>query len=209
MSKTIFVTGISTEVGKTVVSAIITEALQADYWKPVQAGELDNCDTNKVKKLVNNTKTVFHKNSFALKTPMSPHAAAEIDNVELSVSKIKRPSTENTLVIEGSGGLLVPINEKETMIDLIDTSDKVIVVSKNYLGSINHTLMTIEVLKSRNLNILGVIFNGEPNKSTEEIINKMTGLPTIGNINEEPSVDKGMINKYSEKIGLNILKLCK
>ena len=103
----------------------------------------------------------------------------------------------------------MPINEKETMIDLIDTSDKVIVVSKNYLGSINHTLMTIEVLKSRNLNILGVIFNGEPNKSTEEIINKMTGLPTIGNINEEPSVDKGMINKYSEKIGLNILKLCK
>ncbi|NQX80966.1 MAG: dethiobiotin synthase [Flavobacteriaceae bacterium] len=205
MSKTIFVTGISTEVGKTVVSAIITQALKADYWKPIQAGELDYCDSAKVENLIDNDRTIFYKNSFALKTPMSPHAAAEIENIEISVDKIKRPISQNTLVIEGSGGLLVPINSSETMIDLILPSDKVIVVSKNYLGSINHTLMTVEVLKSRGLNILGLVFNGEPNKSTEDIICKMTSLPIIANIEQEDEINKDMINKYSDIIRGNII----
>src|SRR5690606_18999923 len=143
MQKKIFVTGISTEVGKTIASAIIVEALQADYWKPVQAGDLENSDTHKVKLLISNPTSVFHQNSFALQTPMSPHAAAKIDNVTISLSKIKKPNTKNDLVIEGAGGLLVPINEKETILDIIKSDYKVIVVSRHYLGSINHTLLTV------------------------------------------------------------------
>src|SRR5690606_3561748 len=146
-----FITGIGTEVGKTIVSAILTEALEADYWKPIQAGDLDNSDTDKVKALVSNSKTVFHPNAFALKTPMSPHAAAEIDGVLIEKKKIQRPKTENSLVIEGAGGLLVPINDSETILDLIRPEDFVILVSRHYLGSINHTLLSMEALKNRGL----------------------------------------------------------
>ena len=109
--KHIFITGIGTEVGKTVASAIVTEALQADYFKPIQAGDLENSDTHKVERLVSNSVTKFHPNAFALKTPMSPHAAAEIDQVQIKAEEVKRPTTTNDyLVIEGAGGLLVPIN---------------------------------------------------------------------------------------------------
>ena len=146
---TYFVTGISTEVGKTVASAILVEALQADYWKPIQAGDLDNTDTHKIKKLVSNSKSKFHPNSYALKTPMSPHAAANIDGIAIDLEKIQEPKTTNHLVIEGAGGLLVPLNDQQTILDIIKPTYKVIVVSRHYLGSINHTLLTVNLLKEK------------------------------------------------------------
>lgn len=200
MSFTFFITGISTEVGKTIASAIITESLQADYWKPIQAGELDNSDSHKVEKLISNKKTKFHKSAFNLKTPMSPHAAADIDGVAVSVKKIVRPETKNALVIEGAGGLLVPLNASETIIDLIQPSDKVIVISRHYLGSINHTLLTIEALKARNLNVFGIIFSGDEHPSTESIIKKMSGVPILGRIEEEPYFDQNVVKEYAEKL---------
>ena len=201
-----FITGIGTEIGKTIVSAIVTEALQADYWKPIQAGDLDHSDTHKVKALISNSKTVFHPNSFALKTPMSPHGAAQIDGVEISSDKIQPPQTTNDLVIEGAGGLLVPISDTETIADLIQPLDKVIVVSRHYLGSINHTLLTIEALKRRNLNCIGIIFNGNENKSTEDIIHKMTGLPVLLRINEESEFSKEIVKTYAEKLRASLKK---
>ena len=199
MKETYFITGISTEVGKTIVSAIVTEALQADYWKPIQAGELENSDSHKVRKLVSNKKTVFHESGFNLNSAMSPHAAAEIDGISIKAKEIVRPKTENTLVIEGAGGILVPINDTETIIDLIKLSDKVIIVSRHYLGSINHTLMTVEVLKNKGLNIFGIIFSGNENKSTEDIIAKMSKVPILGRIEEEPYFDKNVVMEYAEK----------
>ena len=198
MNNTFFVTGIGTDVGKTIAAAIITEALEADYWKPIQAGELDNSDTHKVKRLVLNGKTTYHTNSFALKSPMSPHAAAEIDGIKISAAKINRPKTSNELVIEGAGGLLVPINDKETIMDLILPEDRVILVSRHYLGSINHTLLSIEVLKSRGLNCFGIIFCGDKNSATEEIIIKMSGAKFIGRIEQEPFFDKNVVKEYAE-----------
>lgn len=195
-----FITGIGTEIGKTIVSAIVTEALQADYWKPIQAGDLHYSDTHKVKEFVSNSQTVFHPNSFSLKTPMSPHAAAKIDGVEITAAKIIEPQTQNDLVIEGAGGLLVPVNDTETIADLIKPDHKVIVVSRHYLGSINHTLLTIEALKTRNLNCIGIIFNGEENKSTEEVIQKMTGLPVLLRIREEKTFTKEIIGCYAKKL---------
>jgi len=196
---TYFITGIGTDVGKTIVSAIITEALEADYWKPIQAGELCNSDTHKVKNLVSNKKTVFHPNSFELQSPMSPHAAAEIDGVKITSAKIKRPKTSKHLVIEGAGGLLVPISSEETIADLLKPSDKIIVVSRHYLGSINHTLLTLETLKTRGLNCFGIIFNGEKNESSESVIVKMTGIPCLGRINIEPYFDKNVVREYAEE----------
>ncbi len=199
MSQSYFITGISTEVGKTVVSAIVTEALQADYWKPVQAGELDYTDTDKVKAWVSNPKTVFHKGAYNLETPMSPHAAAEIDGVQISKKTITRPKTKNNLVIEGAGGLLVPLNDTETVADLILPNDKVLVVSRHYLGSINHTLLTIQGLKERNLDILGIVFSGEEHPTTENIIKTMSGVPILGRIDEEPYIDENVVSEYASK----------
>ncbi|MDT7831507.1 dethiobiotin synthase [Flavobacteriaceae bacterium S356] len=196
--KKYFITGISTEVGKTVVSAIVTEALEADYWKPVQAGDLHYSDTDKVKALISNKKSVFHKNSFALKTPMSPHASAEIDGIQIKLDQIKEPKTKNDLVIEGAGGLFVPLNDSDTIFDLIKPSYKVIVVSRHYLGSINHTLLTVNALKEKGLDI-GIIFSGKEHQTTEDIIEKMTGVPIIGRVDEEPYFDKNVIVEYAEE----------
>ncbi|MFD1161640.1 dethiobiotin synthase [Hwangdonia seohaensis] len=196
-NNTYFITGISTEVGKTIASAIITEALEADYWKPVQAGELDHCDTDKVERLVSNSKSKFHPNAYALETPMSPHAAAEIDNITIDIKKIKVPKTSNHLVIEGAGGLFVPLNNTQTVFDLIKPNYKVIVVSRHYLGSINHTLLTINVLKEKGFDV-SLVYSGNEHKSTESIIKKMTNVPVIGRIDEEPYFDKNVVKEYAE-----------
>lgn len=200
MKNTYFITGISTEVGKTIISAIVTQALKADYWKPVQAGDLDNSDSHKVGRLVSNTTTQLHPCSLELETPMSPHAAAEIDGVALSVKNIKRPVTKNHLVIEGAGGLLVPLNNSETILDLVKPTDKVIVVSRHYLGSINHTLLTIEALKARKLTVFGIIFSGDEHPTTERIIEEMTGVPILGRVEEEPYFDQNVIKEYAQKL---------
>ncbi|CAL2062697.1 dethiobiotin synthase [Tenacibaculum sp. 190524A05c] len=196
--KKYFITGISTEVGKTVASAIFTEALEADYWKPVQSGDLEYSDTHKVQNLISNAKSVFHENSYALNTPMSPHASAEIDGITIDINEIKEPSTQNNLVIEGAGGLLVPLNNESTILDLIQPDYKVIVVSRHYLGSINHTLLTLNLLKEKGFDI-SLVFSGNKHKTTEEIIQKMSGVPVIGRIDEEPYFDQNVIKEYADK----------
>ncbi len=205
-NSTYFITGTSTDVGKTVVSAAIVEALHADYWKPIQAGELDYCDTKKVKNLISNKKSEFYDNAFSLKIPMSPHAAAEIDNVSIDMKKIKRPKTKNNIVIEGAGGLLVPLNDKKTILDLIQPNDKVIVVSRHYLGSINHTLLTLSLLKEKGLET-ALVFSGNEHKTTEDIIKKMTGVTILGRIEEEPYFDKNVVKEYANKLKPELLKL--
>jgi dethiobiotin synthetase len=203
----LFITGIGTDVGKTIASSIIVEALEADYWKPIQAGDLDNSDTNKVEKYVSNTTTTFHKNAYALRTPASPHYAAEIDGITIDVKKIIEPTITNHLVIEGAGGILVPINSTDCVIDLIQPDYKVIVVSRHYLGSINHTLMTIEILKSRKLNVAGIIFSGDENKATENIILEKTNVPMIGRMDNEPYFDQNVIKYYADLFRENLLKI--
>lgn len=200
---TYFITGISTEVGKTVASAIVTEALQADYWKPIQAGDLDNSDTYKVEKLISNNKSKLHPNAYALKTPMSPHAAAKIDGITIDTNKITPPKTKNKLVIEGAGGLLVPLNTKNTILDIIKPNYRVIVVSRHYLGSINHTLLTINTLKEKGLKA-SILFSGNEHKTTETIIEEMTKVPIIGRIEEEPYFDKNVIKEYAELFKNNL-----
>ena len=203
----LFITGISTDVGKTISSAIIVEALEADYWKPIQAGDLDNSDSHKVKSQISNSKSQIFENSYQLNTPASPHFAAQVDGVTIDLKKIVEPKTNNHLVIEGAGGLLVPLNENDCIIDLIQPDYKVIIVSRQYLGSINHTLLTIEALKNRNLTIGGIIFSGKENKPTEEIILKKTNVNFIGRIDEEPYFDKNVIAAYANLFRENLLKL--
>ena len=195
---TYFVTGISTEVGKTIASAIVVEALNADYWKPIQSGDLDCCDTDRVKKLISNSESKFHPNAYALKTPMSPHASAAIEEITINVNKIIPPKTKNDLVIEGAGGLLVPLNDDDTILDLIKPNYKVIVLSRHYLGSINHTLLTINLLKENGFDV-SIIFSGDLHPSTENIIKKISGVNIIGRIDNEPYFDQNVIKEYAEK----------
>ncbi len=203
----IFITGIGTDVGKTIASAIVTEALEADYWKPIQAGDVDNSDSHKLKNLISNPKTKIHPNSYLLQTPASPHLAASLDGIIIDSKEIKEPKTKNHLVIEGAGGIFVPINDTETIVDLIQKEYKVIVVSRHYLGSINHTLLTIEALKSRKLNVSGIVFNGDPNTSSEEIILNKTGIKFIGRIENEPYFDQNVIKEYADVFNENLINL--
>lgn len=173
----IFISGIGTEIGKTIVSAVLVEKLAADYWKPIQSGELENSDSKLIKSLITNKKTSIHPEAYRLTQSFSPHKSAALDGIHIDLEKINLPKTDNQLIIEGAGGLMVPINEKDLILDLIKKFDaEVVLVSKNYLGSINHTLLSVELLKNRNIPIRKLIFNGESNSSSEDVIELLTGL---------------------------------
>ena len=203
----LFITGIGTDVGKTITSAIITQALEADYWKPIQAGDLDNSDSHKIKHFISNDKTIIHENSYKLNTPASPHLAAKIDGITIDLKKIIEPKTKNNLVIEGAGGILVPINDNDCIVDLIKKDYKVIVVSRHYLGSINHTLLTFEALQSRNISVAGIVFSGDENKASEEIILSKTKAKLIGRIENEPYFDQNVIQYYADLFRKNLQNL--
>ncbi len=195
--KQFFVTGISTDVGKTITSAVLVEALEADYWKPVQTG--DDSDSETISNLISNTKTVLHKSSYSLKAPMSPHAAAALEGVYIDHNKIQEPKTENHMVIEGAGGVLVPLNDSDTLLDIIMPTYHVVVVVKHYLGSINHSLLTIKWLLLKGYDV-AILFNGEPNKASEDIITKITGVPVLGRIGHEATLTKEVVKKYAEQL---------
>lgn len=191
-----FITAIGTDSGKTVASAILCEALQADYWKPVQAG-LPR-DTETVKNLVSNKKSVFHPEQYLLRTPASPHAAAKIDKVDIRLENFSTPKTNSTLVIEGAGGCHVPLNDHDLIIDLIsELKAEVIVVSNHYLGSINHTLLTLEALSLRKLPVKGIIFNGETMAESERIILLRSGFKCLLTIQKESDITPEVVKKYA------------
>jgi dethiobiotin synthetase len=192
-----FVTAIGTDSGKTLVSAILCKALNADYWKPVQAGFPRDADT--IKGLIPDC--TIYPESYLLNTPASPHAAAKIDGIEISLEKILLPKTNNSLIIEGAGGCLVPLNDKDYVIDIAQKfNTPIIVVANLYLGSINHTLLTVELLKQRKLSVAGIIFNGKSNPESERIILKHSGYKTIWHVKEEPEINSETIVNYAEKI---------
>jgi len=184
--KGVFVTGTDTDVGKTMVSAWLVKSWQADYWKPVQSGCLTDSDSDTVRKL--NPTAVFHPPAYLLKEPLSPHAAAERDEVRISLDAIHLPQTTNTLVVEGAGGALVPLNEREMMTDLMAALGlPVVIVARSGLGTINHTLLTIEALRRRDIAVAGVILNGPPNAANRAAIEQYGQVRVVGELPRLPS----------------------
>ena len=198
--KNYFVTGIGTDVGKTVASAILCEAMLADYWKPVQAGDLKKSDRIKVNKLISNRNSKCWEEAYALPYAMSPHASAEKAGIEIDLNLIQLPPTNNNLIIEGAGGLMVPVKRNTLYIDLIKNFNaEVILISRNYLGSINHTLLSAEALMVRNIPVKGIIFNGNENEATESVILNMTGFKLLGRIDEGKIIDKFFVLEQAER----------
>jgi dethiobiotin synthetase len=198
-----FVTGIGTGIGKTIVSAVLVEKLKADYWKPVQSGDLDNSDSLLIRSLISNEQSKIHPESYRLNQPFSPHKSAAIDGITIDPESFVPPKTDNALIIEGAGGLMVPLNNRFLMIDLIKKLNvPVILVSQNYLGSINHTLLSIQALKQHEIPIKGIIFNGIKDIYSKEFILDYSGLKLLGHIPQYKSVDKMSIMDAGSHIHL-------
>lgn len=199
MSMNYFVTGIDTDSGKTLASAILCEALRYDYWKPIQAGLPKDSDT--VKNL--SPRTIIHPEAYLLNTPASPHAAAKIDNVHIHVADLQLPKSSG-LIIEGAGGCLVPLNDSEFVIDLAaHFKAEIILVADLYLGSINHTLLTLHLLQAKKHIVKGIIFNGSSNPESERIILHHAELPCLLHIHREERVDPLTIKKYAAQLKEN------
>lgn len=196
-----FITGIGTGIGKTLVSAILTEKLKADYWKPIQSGDLETSDSITINSLVSNSRTVIHPESYRLTKPLSPHLSARLDGIEIDLNQINLPETNNNLIIEGAGGLMVPLNETELIVDLIKKLGvEVILVSQNYLGSINHTLLSVNLLRQYEIPVKGIIFNGTENEETERYILQYTKIKKLGYIPGLHQIDKAHIASVGENI---------
>ena len=201
MSRQIIVAGIDTATGKTVASAILTKALKADYWKPVQAGDLDNTDSHKIARW--SPSAVIHPEAYRLTQPMSPHTAAEIDEIEINDRELKIPDSDHSLIIELAGGLMVPLKKEHLNIDWVaQTGLPVILVSNYYLGSINHTLLSLYLLKQKGIPLLGIIFNGNKNPSTFDVIMHRSGARCLLEIEKEEAITEEVINRYAAKLNL-------
>lgn len=183
-----FITGIGTNVGKTIVSAILTEALQADYWKPIQSGTIEGKDSETIRDLINNSKTYIHPESYLLKEPLSPHFAAKIDDIKIELDKILLPTTTQDLIIEGAGGIFVPINETHYVIDIAKKIEcEIVLVISNYLGCINHSILSIDYLLGQHYKINALVFNGSFETEVKSAItNYRKDLPCI----EIPTLEK-------------------
>jgi dethiobiotin synthetase len=198
----IFVTGIGTGIGKTFVSAILAKALDADYWKPVQAGYEDGTDSEWVANWLQETGSVVHPEVYRLAKPASPHIAAREEGVTIDISKIceQIPKNDRTLLIEGAGGILVPLNESQFVADLIKAMGaKVILVSRNYLGSINHSLLTARVCREMQIPVIGWVFNDQYLNYEEEIV-KWSNFPRIASIPWTDNINGTFINSQAAAI---------
>jgi len=168
--KHLFVTGIGTEVGKTVCSAVLTKYFNAEYWKPVQSGDLHISDSMKIKNWVGE-QTVCYPETYRLQFAASPHQSAKEEGITIDLNEFKLPEAENNLIIEGAGGLMVPLNETDFIIDLIKKLNlPVALVVRNYLGCINHTLLSISALIQNKIRLEYLILNGDFPQDTERII---------------------------------------
>jgi len=172
--KEFFVTGTDTGIGKTLVSGMLMSALDATYWKPIQAGLDEETDTEFVQRVSKAEPDRIIPERYRLETPMSPHAAADIDKVQIELNDFELPEykTEH-LIVEGAGGLIVPINWKETVLDVIERLNlPVLLVARSSLGTLNHTLLSLEALRNRGIEVFAVILNGEKHPSNKETIEK-------------------------------------
>ncbi|MBS1652841.1 MAG: dethiobiotin synthase [Bacteroidetes bacterium] len=207
MAKNYFVTGIGTNVGKTFVSAVLTEALKADYWKPIQTGNVSDSDKDTVKNLITNTKTIIHPEAYSFKDPVSPHMAAAIENTPIIFENLYLPETENNLIIEGAGGILTPLNEHNYVIEMAHSlGAEIILVCNNYLGCINHSLLSIEYLIKNDFEVKGIVLNGNFDKLLRSAIINYCELPILAEMQNISNVSKESVLNLSNTINKQLFE---
>ncbi|XWN38250.1 MAG: dethiobiotin synthase [Balneola sp.] len=179
--KEFFVTGTDTGIGKTLISGMLMSALDATYWKPIQAGLDEETDTEFVQRVSDADQSRIIPERYRLETPMSPHAAADIDGVTISLNDFELPEYETKhLIVEGAGGLIVPINWENTVLDIIERLKlPVLLVARSSLGTLNHTLLSLKALRDRGIEVFGVVLNGEKHASNKETIEKFGNVPVF------------------------------
>jgi dethiobiotin synthetase len=181
MAKHLFITGIGTDVGKTVVSGALCAQLNLPYWKPVQTGADDASDSDWIRR--SQAATRIYPSIYSFSPPVSPHLAAKLAQQTIELETLLKNAPKERTVIEGAGGLMVPLNEKSTMVNLMLGLDcEAIVVSRHYLGSLNHTLMTLRLLQLSGVQLKGLIFSGQNDEESESIIIKHSGVPVLGRV---------------------------
>lgn len=201
----IIVAGIHTGIGKTICSAVICQALGYDYFKPVQAGDLENSDSVFIKKNVINPSCTIHPESYQLLTPASPHFAAALDGITIKKENIILPVSKNNIVIETAGGIMSPLAKGFLNIDLVQHFNlPVILVASNYLGSINHTLLSFSALQQRNIPIQGLVFCGEAVESTRQYILEYTQLPLVFSIPLFQNINSHAIAEFAKTVSINL-----
>jgi len=207
MTNSIAILGIHTGIGKTITSAVLAEAIGADYWKPVQAG-IEERDALLVKQLITDGGRRVHDEALLLTQPMSPHAAADIDGVAVDFTQFKWPKTSHTLLVETAGGILSPMSAGTTMSDFVQHYNMpAVLVSQNYLGSINHTLLSIEVLRNRGIRLLGLVMSGATNEASETFIERYGGVPVIARIPQLQNIDAASVKEAARVLAGNNFKL--
>lgn len=185
------VTATDTDVGKTVFASCLVAALEASYWKPVQAGTEDGGDSATVARLSGASARRILPEGYRLHTPCSPHLAAKLDGVTIEPDVLRLPVLKGPLVIEGAGGALVPLRDNLLLADLLsDWAVPVVVVARTSLGTINHSLLTIEALRCRNVPILGVAFNGDGNEESEAAIVRFGCVRRLGRLPKIETLDR-------------------
>jgi len=192
----IFVTGTDTDVGKTVVAAALTLGLDGYYWKPVQCGTEPETDREAVQRWTELPPDRFLPESYLLRAPMSPHAAAALEGTEISLEPVLATPLpgDRPLIVEGAGGLLVPLNRDALIADLIENLGMTtVLVARTTLGTLNHTLLSISEMRRRSIPLLGVILNGEENVSNQEAIERYGGVSVLGRIPHLPSLSRGSL----------------
>ena len=202
----IIVAGIGTEVGKTIVSAILCEVLGARYWKPIASGSDDGpAESVAVARLLKDGDQRIFSERYLLRRSLSPHIAAALEGVEVSLEEFSLPVCDCPLVVELAGGVMVPLNDRATNLDLTKRLGlPVVVVSRHYLGSINHTLLTLFALRAHNIPVKGVVFNGEELPDTERIIATMGEVSVIGRVPSFGEVSQGSISAFASSCGWSV-----
>ncbi len=190
MSQTFIITGTDTDVGKTIFAAGLVGALRGYYWKPVQAGLADGSDAQTVARLSGLPPTHILPEAYRLTTACSPHRAATIDGVVIDPARLALPKVSGPLIVEGAGGALVPLSPDLLHADLFAGWQKpVIIVARTALGTINHSLLTIEALRARKVPIHGIAFIGEPHQDSEEVIIRISAVRRLGRLPHLPQLN--------------------
>jgi dethiobiotin synthetase len=191
MSKAYIVTGTDTGIGKTTVAAMLVLALDAVYWKPIQSGTEEGTDRQRVQALTQLPDDRLLPERYVLSKPLSPHRAAELDGIEIKAEALVLPAFDRTLVIEGAGGLMVPVTRNKLQIDVFaDWSLPIILCARTALGTINHTLLSIEALRGRHMRLHGLIFVGDDNPDNMRTIADFSGARIWGQVPRLDRIDR-------------------